>query len=109
MTVRDRAFRGNPVQHAANLLTQAASALLTWPAPRAEEKATTLVLCARAMQLVAESDQDEDALRLAEQWCQAEVERRRTSPDQGDSSSETSDTRGDSRKDTRTHERASRQ
>ena len=70
------------IQQAANLLTQAASALLTWPAPRAEEKATTLVLCARAMQLVAESDPDEDARKLAEQWCQAEAERRREMQDQ---------------------------
>lgn len=68
----------NPVQHAANLLTQAASALLTWPAPRAEEKATTLILCARAMQLVAESDPDEDALGLAEQWAKAEADRCRS-------------------------------
>ena len=68
----------NPVQQAANLLTQAASALLTWPAPRAEEKATTLILCARAMQLVAETDADEDALDLAEQWVSAVMKRRET-------------------------------
>lgn len=73
----------NPVQHAANLLTQAASALLTWPAPQAEEKATTLVLCARAMQLVAESDDNEDALKLVEAWCKAEASRRRTMAKEG--------------------------
>ena len=71
-------MRVNTIQQAANLLTQAASALLTWPAPRAEEKATTLILAARAMQLVAETDPDEEALDLVEQWVKAERERRET-------------------------------
>lgn len=68
--------RPRPCERAVVLLVQAAASLSALPAPGVEDKAAALLLCARAMLLIAESDPLERALELAERITAAEVERR---------------------------------
>lgn len=68
--------RPRPTERAVVLLVQAAASLSAWPAPTVEDKAAALLLCARVMLLIAESDPLERARELAERITAAEVARR---------------------------------
>ncbi len=67
-------------QQALVLLVQAGACLSAFPVPTVEDKATALLLCARVMLLIADSDPLEHARAIAERLVSAELASRGTSP-----------------------------